>query len=1018
MILEDRLKAIGQLLSLFALQVRTDVSMGFLDKNRVAEDILIPVFAEVYGYPNLKNLNDDGENFPSIDLGDETAKVAIQVSSEVDSAKVRDTLTKFQKYRHYEKFEHLIVYDLIDKQGSYAGTGWDKIIDGKFRFSKDDDIRDHTDLAAAIRRLPLEKVGKVQDILEKHLGKFGDISIAVPDHSGSLHQLRPTLTDFKGRQGEIRMIKKNVANGGRNFVLHGMGGVGKTELALAVANELVPEFPDAQLFINLQNAEGEPRSLTDILKECIQAFPHPVSGPEDSRTEDQLVSHYHSLLHGKKLLVLFDNAESRDQVARLLPGHESAVIITARSPIVVPGMVAVPVEALAPEEAVDLMLAICPRLERGQAAEISDMCGHLPLAVRAAASLLAVVADLDADTYSSELRDERTRIEKIGAEGVDIGVAAAFNLSYSKLSDETARVFRSISVFRGSFTAEAETYVAHDPEHKGLSDLLRRSLVIFDPTSKRYIMHTLVRLFAVQHDQPDERRKANARFAAYFFEVLTKANSYYLGNGGDQTTGIQLFEDDRPNIVEGFQIRRAIVEANPNRLEVTWRYLVLGSQILMDRLRPEEAIEWAEHVRAIAQAIENESAELGPLTVLGLSHHRLGKLTDAIPYFARSVEIADRVGDTETLAHSLDYLGRVYMEMGHPHRAIDHFKQSKDIFHLIGRHFEEGRPMTDLALSYAQVGDTNAAIYYLDQVVSEARDHGKRFEEANGLANLSRVWKMRSQEKTAELAEQAAKIYNEIGFPYWQAKALSQAGFANVVIGNVDMGLEQLGESVKIHEQVGDPFGLSLALGSHGDAMAQLGRLDDALAWYDKQLELGRDINSLEAQANALGSKSVVFRKQGDLANAETNALAALEIDRQSGNRENEFITMCHLGECYLDLGDLGKALGTFQDQLELTKRQGLAKNVLHSYDHVAKTLFRRGDLDAVHRTLTESIEWCKTTSDPHDHPASLFQSAKLLAAMGEQESAVAAATESAKLFRSIDDTPCASEAEQFIKNL
>lgn len=168
--LQHSLQRISELMAFLVQKVEADAALALLDINRLCEDILIPVFAEAYGYVELKNLNEGGENYPGVDLGDESAQVAFQVTSKRDSAKVRNTLETFVKYQHYKRYKHLIIYIITKKQGSYAGTGWSAIIDEKFRFSKDHDIRDFTDLLHDVRHLPLDKVLKVQAILEEHFG--------------------------------------------------------------------------------------------------------------------------------------------------------------------------------------------------------------------------------------------------------------------------------------------------------------------------------------------------------------------------------------------------------------------------------------------------------------------------------------------------------------------------------------------------------------------------------------------------------------------------------------------------------------------------------------------------------------------------------------------------------------------------------------------------------------------------------------------------------------------------------
>lgn len=217
-----------------------------------------------------------------------------------------------------------------------------------------------------------------------------------------------------------------------------MGGIGKTELALLVAERLRDHYPDAQFFINLQGTDANPRSPQEVMATCLCAF----LGPETKLPEkpEQLSHLYRSQLNGKRVLLLLDNAADCAQVRPLLPPTGCAVLVTSRHSIALPGMSALTLHPLTEEEARYLLLEIAPRAEPA-AEQICKLCGYLPLALRAAGSLLAITADLDPADYAAQLQDERSRLERFGTEGVEIDVAASFNLSYARLATEAARVF-------------------------------------------------------------------------------------------------------------------------------------------------------------------------------------------------------------------------------------------------------------------------------------------------------------------------------------------------------------------------------------------------------------------------------------------------------------------------------------------------------------------------------------------------------------------------------------------------
>jgi hypothetical protein len=173
---------INELMSMFVTQVKGYTAMSRQDINRISETVLIPLFAEIYGYKNLQNLNyTEGPNYPGIDLGDKKARVAFQITATPSSDKVKDTLVKFVRHKLYTEYDHLIIYILKEKQNLYAGS-YDEIIQGRFSFDKNRDIRDYRDILTEVANFQIEKALIVQDILERNFGQrrvpqFGEVYV-------------------------------------------------------------------------------------------------------------------------------------------------------------------------------------------------------------------------------------------------------------------------------------------------------------------------------------------------------------------------------------------------------------------------------------------------------------------------------------------------------------------------------------------------------------------------------------------------------------------------------------------------------------------------------------------------------------------------------------------------------------------------------------------------------------------------------------------------------------------------
>jgi tetratricopeptide (TPR) repeat protein len=645
-------------------------------------------------------------------------------------------------------------------------------------------------------------------------GTAGDIvgrdKIIINQAAGStvnaLHQLRAPVGDFVGREQEIETLINALRNGNRACVsgISGMGGIGKTELALLVAEHLADDYPDAQFFINLQGTDAKPRAPQDVMATCIRAF----LGPEAKLPEDlnQLSQYYRSQLSGKRALLLLDNAAGTAQVQPLLPPPGSALLVTSRQAIALPGMTPLTLNPFTGDEARKLLLEIAPHA--GAAAnQICALCGYLPLAIRAAGSLLAVTADLDPVDYVSQLNDERKRLERIGTEGVEIGVAASFNLSYERLAPEAAFVFRLLSVFPGTFDAAAEEVICTDTQHARLSDLARRSLVLYDSSTKRYRLHDLARLFADSKLSDEERAVAHKRHARHYNDVLAAADNLYLQGGESLARGLALFDLEWNNIQAGHAwVAAQGVEADEDIARLGVSYPDTGVYLLNLRLHAREWIRWMEIALAAARRLKNRQAEGNALGNLGIAYRDLGETQRAIEFHQQHLAIAREIGNRSGEGTALGSLGTAYRVIGETQRAIELFEQRLIIARELGDRRSEGNVLNNLGLAYKDLGDTERAIQCYEQNLTIAREIGDRMGEGNALGNLGVVHRrLGKTEQAIKFYEQALLIDRELGDCRGEATDRWNISLALDQLGERDKAIKHAERSFEIYQQLEDP---------------------------------------------------------------------------------------------------------------------------------------------------------------------------------------------------------------------
>jgi predicted ATPase len=484
------------------------------------------------------------------------------------------------------------------------------------------------------------------------------------------YELRSPLNDFVGREKEIEELVNALRSGGRAGIcgINGLGGIGKTELAVVVANRIKDDYKDAQLFISMRGTDENRLTPSEALEACIRAFVDADAKLPDRFEELQRL--YLRLLSNRRVLIVLDNASDADQVRPLMPPAGCALLITSRQSITLPGIdKRIRLEQLKPDKARKLFLSIAKKVKAKTANRICELCGYLPLAIRAAASLIDVAEDIDADKFAEDLSDEKTRLEKIGTEGIDDDVYACFNLSYKRLEEDAKRVFRRLYIFPATFDASAVEVICEDEGHKQLSDLLRLNFAIYDKDKKRYRLHDLVRIFANKQLSDDEREEIGLRYAEYYKDVLASADALYLKGNESIMRGLALFDSEWANIKAGQLWAVARSEHNEVAAQLCIDYADAGG-ILLLRQHAREQIFWLENALTSAREIGDRRGEGNALGNLGNAYHDLGETRKAIEFYEQHLAIAREIGDRRGENTALWNKALALNELGDREQAI------------------------------------------------------------------------------------------------------------------------------------------------------------------------------------------------------------------------------------------------------------------------------------------------------------------------------------------------------------
>jgi hypothetical protein len=470
-------------------------------------------------------------------------------------------------------------------------------------------------------------------------------------------------------------------------------------------------------------------------------------------------------LDGKRALVFFDNARDAQQVMPLLPPASCLLLITLREHFAVPGLKAQDLNVLPLDKARELLISIADRLDGVVATEIAappaaarndgvlvadliaQLCGYLPQALRASASLIAETIDLDPIAYARQLRDKRLRLQRIGLDPArNLDMEASLNLSYAALTPEAPRVFARLSVFPADFDAEAEETICEDHDHAHLSRLVKLSLVQYatptpalprsrtdangggsdlpSPVDGRFIdgggagggggghysLHDLVRLFARARLTDDERSAMQRNHAKHYKNVLSAADDLFLQGNESIAQGLTLFDREWTNIQAGQLWAATHAEDDDEAAQLCSAYPIAGVYVLDLRLHPRDKIRWLQDALNAARHLQDRATEGVHLGNLGNAYADLGETRKAIEFYEQHRDIAREIGDRRGEGNALGNLGNAYAALGETRKAIEFYEQALVIDREIGDRRGEGNALWNMALALDQLGEREQAI--------------------------------------------------------------------------------------------------------------------------------------------------------------------------------------------------------------------------------------------------------------------------------------------------------------------
>jgi DNA-binding SARP family transcriptional activator/tetratricopeptide (TPR) repeat protein len=728
---------------------------------------------------------------------------------------------------------------------------------------------------------------------------------------GAPRELPSAVPGFTGRSAELEALGRLLDRSGEQVpgtvvisAIGGTAGIGKTALAVHWAQQVAGRFPDGQLYVNLRGYDpDQPMTPTYALATFLRSLGVP--GQEIPPEANERAALFRSLLAGKRMLILLDNAGSADQVRPLLPGTaDCAVLVTSRDALA--GLVArdgatrLNLDSLPLHDAVALLRTLIgTRVDAEPAAadELADQCCRLPLALRVAAELAASRPAVPLATLTGDLADLRHRLDLLEVGGDPYAqVRTVFSWSYRRLDADTARTFRLLGLHPGpdleTYAAAALTGATVQQAGHAL-DLLARAHLTQPAGPGRYGMHDLLRGYArelaVAEDKEHDRKAALTGLFDHYLQTATVA------------TGIL-----SPS-----------VDAHPPRMAPS----ATPVHPLDD---PSAAREWLDRERATLVACTRYAAAHdwpGHATRLAgtLSHYLRsgGYLPEAIAIFGYALDAARRTGDRSAEASALTDIGYVDWWQNRLQEAADRHRQALDLFREAGDRAGEAKALRSIGLDETQLGRYEQAADHQQEALTISRDISDPHGEALALGNLGLARQLQGRyQEAADYLQQSLDLIRKIGDRSSEGVALARLGFVDLRLGRYPHAVGYLEQALGRFRETGSTIDESQALGMLGEAYAKLERYEQAIRSFEQALAICRLMHDPVIEAEALNGLAGVLSRTGDTGEARAHYATALRIASEIGSPREQARAHSGLASSYNAGGDSRQARYHWQEAL------------------------------------------------------------------------------------------------------
>ena len=658
-------------------------------------------------------------------------------------------------------------------------------------------------------------------------------------------QLPVATRHFAGRAGALAALAGLAAEAGGAdgasramviSVIEGTAGIGKTALAVHFAHQVAGDFPDGQLYVNLRGFDpaGPPMTPGEAIRIFLDALG--VRAAQLPASLEAQAGLYRSLLAGRRMLVLLDNARDAGQVRPLLPASPGGlVLVTSRSQLTslaaAEGAMPLALDLLTGDEARELLAARLggDRLasEPAAAQELIGLCARLPLALAIAAARAATQPALPLAALAAELRDADGRLDALDVGDAAASVRAVFSWSYQQLDAAAARMFRLLGLHPGpGIGAPAAASLAGLPLRQARAVLaeLTRAHLLAEPAPGRFAFHDLLRAYAAERAQADEggaeRHAAIHRMLDHYLHTACPA-ALLIHPTSRTITPPPLQPGVEPqrlaDIVQAqawFEVeRQVLMGAATQALEAgfdthAWQIAWALGRFLDLLGHWDDWLAAEQIVLTATERLGDRGAQAFAHWQFGYARARLGDHGDARAHLEQALSMYTELGDRAGAADAHTALGVTLEEQGLDADALGHTRKALELFTAAGDRAGQALALNGIGWLYIKLG------YYRQALTS---------------------------------CGQALELFQELGYPRLEADIWDSLGYAHHHLGDLAESAACYQRALGLYREIGDRYAQAETLGHIGDTRHAAGRPDEARAAWEEALAILDDLHHPDA---------------------------------------------------------------------------------------------------------------------------------------------------------------------------